>query len=224
MKAFLVSRMVGGVPDFSDLPHTGNVLCAKTLTTPQYGIYIVTGTAAQITAINALAQVVPLCAITHPDFDNWPEMDGVINSTVRTQLNTWLTKYSLPNIPSNWIYRQVFGGLQTLYLADHVALTDVAATAFRTGLNTWLTARELPNIPTDWTYRQILTAIDNRLRGHWAELGDVIDAGVRTKLNTWLTANGYPNIPAEWTYRQTLLTICLRLNGNYTIESTDVLE
>jgi len=224
MKAFLVTRMIGGVPDFSGLPHTGNVLCAKTPTTLQYGIYIVTGTAAQVTAINALAQVVPLCAITHPDFDNWPEMEGVINATVRTQLNTWLTKYSLPNIPANWIYRQVFGGFQTLYLADHAALADVAATAFRMGLNTWLTARELPNIPTGWTYKQILTAIDNRLRGHWAELGDTIDAGVRTKLNTWLTANGYPNIPSNWTYRQTILAICQRLNGNYEIENTDVLE
>ncbi len=222
-KAFAICRMVGGVPDFSNLPCKGNVLCAKT-PDRAWGIYIISGTLAQINAINALPQVTGLCAISAPDFDHWAELDGTINPTVRTQLNTWLTKYSLPNIPVNWIYRQVFTRLLQLYRNGSPALADTIAAAFRTLLNTWLTARELPNIPSGWSYNQTLQAIDQRLRGHWAELGDVIDPAVRTKLNNWLSARGYPIIPVGWTYRQVILAICQRLNVHYEIENTDVLE
>jgi len=106
-KAFLVSTISNGIPNFSDLPHTGNVLCAKT-PGGGYGIYVVTGTGAQLVAINALPHVIGLCSVTEGGGDGrWPELEDVILPAVRTKLNTWLTARGYPNIPAGWTYRHV---------------------------------------------------------------------------------------------------------------------
>ncbi len=67
------------------------------------------GTAAQLTALAALpaAQFVPICVVTKSGDVRWAELDGVIGSTARTRINTWLSARSLPTIPVGWTYRQV---------------------------------------------------------------------------------------------------------------------
>ena len=223
MKTFLVTQLSGGIPDFSNLPHTGNVLCAKT-DDSTWGIYIVTGTSAQLAAINALPQVYGLCSVTADDLFSWPEMAIVLSATVRNQLNTWLAGYGDPPIPANWTYGQVCQVLYQWYQAQRPELNDVIASAFRTAINTALTAHGYANVPTGWTYNQFVAAVVARYTSHWPELDDVIAPAVRTRFNTWLTARGYPSIPAGWTYKRVIETACLRLNEFYTIESTDILE
>jgi hypothetical protein len=106
MKAFLVTRIIDGNPDFSGLLYSGAVLCAKTLN--NWGIYIATGTPAQLLAINALSHVYGLCTVTSPENQpNWPELNDVIPAARRTRINEWLTDRGYPTIPAGWTYRQV---------------------------------------------------------------------------------------------------------------------
>jgi hypothetical protein len=224
MRTFAVCQMVGGSPnvDFFTTPVHGYVLAAELPL--QWGLYLFSGTPAQMTALNALPQVTGLCTLTEYRFDEWVELDGVITSTVRTQLNTWLTKYSLPNIPAAWTYRRVFAGLFDLYRTNSPSLADTISTAFRTVINGWLTARGITNIPAAWTYLQTVQAIEDRMRVRWPEIGDTVDPAVRTKLNTWLTARGYPNIPAGWTYRRLLQEVYERMNQPYDLNGVNVAE
>jgi hypothetical protein len=223
MKAFMVVKMSGGVPDFSNLTYSGRVLCAKT-PDQAWGIYIVTGTPAQITAINALSQVYALCTVKDDDIFSWSEMTIVLSTTVRNQLNTWLAGYNDQLIPATWTYGQVCTYLYRWYQDLRVELNDVIVPAFRTAINTALTTHGYTNIPAGWTYNQFVTAIVVRYTSRWPQLDDVIDDATRTRFNSWLTAREYPTIPTGWTYRQTILASCKRLNKFYEIENTDVLE
>jgi hypothetical protein len=105
-KAFLITTMTNGTPNFSGLPHFGSVLCARS-PNDQFGIYIVTGTSAQLLAINALPQVFAICAVTSASNSRWPELKDVIPVARRTRINEWLTARGYPNIPAGWTYRQV---------------------------------------------------------------------------------------------------------------------
>jgi hypothetical protein len=106
MKAFLISRMLDGNPDFSGMPYAGAVLCAKTPN--NWGIYIITGTADQLLAINALSQVYGICTVTSPvNQPNWPELDDVIPAARRTRINEWLTDRGYPTVPAGWTYRHL---------------------------------------------------------------------------------------------------------------------
>lgn len=221
----MITHVTGGVPDFSGLPHTGDCLMAME-PGRDWGLYMVTGSQAQLDAINALSQVYLLCGVSVPDFDSWAELELVINSTGRSQLNTWLSNHSKPTIPADWIYRQVYGMLLRYYRDnDSDLLEHTLANAFRTATNTILTAHGQPNVPSVWTYYQLSQAIVNRLQGHWPELGDDMDEALRTRINTWLTAHGYPNIPDTWTNRRVINEMCQRWNPNHRqIEENDVLE
>jgi hypothetical protein len=107
MKAFLITSIIAGHPDFSRKPFKGCVLCAIT-PNREHGIYIVTGTAGQIAALNALSQVYAICAVTAPaNAPTWPELNDVITVAKRTRINTWLTSRGYPTIPAGWTYRQV---------------------------------------------------------------------------------------------------------------------
>jgi len=108
MRYFAIIQMTpAGAPDLADavaaaLPHKGFVLAAHI--GQQWGCYLLSGTSAELTAINALPHVYAICNIT--------DLDNVIASTVRTRLNTWLSARGQPAIPASWTYRQV---IETVY-------------------------------------------------------------------------------------------------------------
>jgi len=74
-----------------------------------YGAYLFSGTAAQLTALNALPNVIGFVAMTGTadDEKEWPELDMVIAAGVRTKINTWLTARGYPTLPAGWTYKQV---------------------------------------------------------------------------------------------------------------------
>lgn len=93
-------------PDFGGLALAGFVECANISNPGGWSAYLVSGSAAQLQAINALASVVGIVAVSEGDV-RWPELDGTISSGVRTKMNTWLSARGYPNIPAGWSYRQV---------------------------------------------------------------------------------------------------------------------
>ena len=105
MKAFALCTQVGGMPILGDppLPCTGWVQCG---TIGQFGGYLFSGTAAQLIAINALANVIGLVAMTETGDVRWAELDGNLPAALRTRLNTFLTARGWPTIPTGWTYRQ----------------------------------------------------------------------------------------------------------------------
>ncbi len=72
-----------------------------------FGLYLFGGSAAQLTALNALVQVRGLAAMTDNGTVKWAELNNVITAAHRTKLNTWLTARGYPTIPAGWAYRQV---------------------------------------------------------------------------------------------------------------------
>ena len=112
MKAFAIIQMVGGAPnvDASITPYKGFSLAAEL--PGQWGLYLFSGTAAQLTALNALPQVYGLVAMTEDTTVRWSQLNNTISSAHRTKLNTWLTARGYPTIPAGWTYRQV---VQAIY-------------------------------------------------------------------------------------------------------------
>jgi hypothetical protein len=109
-KLFCIVPIVGGAPDVdpSVTPYKGYVLCDQV---GGFGAYLFSGTGAQLTALNALPQVVGIVAVTENGGTKWAELDGTIAPAVRTKLNTWLTNRGYPNIPAGWSYRQVINAV-----------------------------------------------------------------------------------------------------------------
>lgn len=110
---FAIARMVGGQPDIDQeaTPIKGYVLCDQVA---NFGAYLFSGTGAQLSALDALPQVVGICAVTENGNVKWAELDGVVAAGVRTKLNTWITnnRHAWPLIPAGTAYRQI---LQVLY-------------------------------------------------------------------------------------------------------------
>ncbi len=106
MHGFAICKKAGGLPDidFEATPVFGYTLGGVV---GQFGAYLFSGTAAQLTALNALPQVIGICALTTAGDVRWAELDGKIATAVRTKLNTWLTARGYPTIPTTWTYRQV---------------------------------------------------------------------------------------------------------------------
>lgn len=106
MHMIAIVDTVGGLPKINTqtTPYIAHALIWKA---GNYGLYLFGGTAAQLTALNALPEVRGLCAMTENETVKWAELDGVITTAVRTKLNTWLTARGYPNIPAGWTYRQV---------------------------------------------------------------------------------------------------------------------
>jgi hypothetical protein len=105
-KLFCIIPMSGGAPsvDFSATPLNGYVLADQI---GQFGAYLVSGSAAQLVALNALPNVVGIVAVTEAGNVRWAELDGVIAPAVRTKLNTFLTARGWPTIPAGVTYRVV---------------------------------------------------------------------------------------------------------------------
>lgn len=111
MRAYAVISMANGRPDLGGLPCYGYTLLAH-LPNYSHGVYLVSGTAAQLTAINALAQVYRICTLA--------ELDDVITAARRTRINEWLTARGYPNIPAGWTYRQVLDAIAKRLLPHFV--------------------------------------------------------------------------------------------------------
>ncbi len=123
MKAFAIIRMSNGLPDIGKLSVKGAALCAQT-PNGQWGIYILTGTAAELQAINALPQVYTLCTVTAPPSQpRWPELEDVIPLARRTRINEWLSARGYPTIPAGWTYRQAITAI-CQPLNDHYEITS----------------------------------------------------------------------------------------------------
>jgi hypothetical protein len=98
--------MAGGAPAINPetTPYVGHVLIWQA---GNFGLYLFGGTAAQLTALNALATCRGLVGMSSGGAVYWGELDNVITSAHRTKLNTWLTARGYPTIPVDWSYRQV---------------------------------------------------------------------------------------------------------------------
>ena len=105
MKLFAIVSMENGLPkiDFTATPCTGYALGGKV---GGFGCYLFSGTAAQLTALAALANVIAIRQVSDGSV-RFPELDATIGAAARTKINNWLTARGYPNIPSGWTYRQV---------------------------------------------------------------------------------------------------------------------
>lgn len=118
MWGFAIAKMNGGLPDIdtSTTPCHGWVHLKSA---GNYGLYLFSGTAAQLSALNALPDVYGLCAMTDNGTVKWAELDTVVSLAIRTKLNQFCTARGWPNIPAGWTYRQILVALrQRLSLPD----------------------------------------------------------------------------------------------------------
>lgn len=121
--------MASGTPVLGDLPYHGYCLAAQLNDT--WGLYVVSGTAAQLTAINALPDTYAICTVTESEGAKWPELDSVITSARRTRINSWLTARGLPTIPAGWTYRRTLEAIgqriRANYTIDSADVAEVPA-------------------------------------------------------------------------------------------------
>jgi hypothetical protein len=97
MRGFAICRNEGGSPNIGELDYSGFVLVAHY--GHVWGLYLFAGTPAQLAAINAAPNVVGMCTLAN--------VNTVVSSAFRTQVNPWLTANVYPIIPVGWTYRQV---------------------------------------------------------------------------------------------------------------------
>ena len=113
MRAFALIRMTDGVPDLDPeaTPYHGFVLCDRIPGT-NWGAYLISGTGAQLLALDALPQCLGILAFTRSDERHWgPDMDNILPSAVRNKINSWLTPNGQPAIPIGWTYRRFIQAL-----------------------------------------------------------------------------------------------------------------
>jgi hypothetical protein len=105
MRAFgFIKETVPGQPAFDreTYPYHGHAHCASL---GEWGAYLISGTRPQLTAINALPEVVGICLISKGE--DWAEIESLITAATRTKINNWLTARDLQPIPSGWTNRRV---------------------------------------------------------------------------------------------------------------------
>lgn len=101
---------------FCICPHVAKVIDLDRSITPfvgavtigfsgNWGVYLISGTAAQLTAIANLSDVCLLCVVTQ-NSTRWTELDGNIPTAVRTRINTWLANNGFTGltVPTGWTY------------------------------------------------------------------------------------------------------------------------
>lgn len=71
-----------------------------------YAVYLITGTGAQLTAINADANCVAGVLVTESG-PKWPEMDQPVPAGMRTRINNYLTSQGRPNIGAGVTLKQI---------------------------------------------------------------------------------------------------------------------
>ena len=102
----MLAQLNGGMPDIDPTvtPYHGFIRCGDLA---GWCGYLVSGTGAQLLAIDALPGIVGLVAVTEDGDVKWPELAETIAAAVRTKLNTWLTNHGQQTIPADWAYRRV---------------------------------------------------------------------------------------------------------------------
>lgn len=106
MKAFIIVSVTGGNPDI-DLnvtPVAGWALAFQI--SANWGVYLVSGTGAQLTALNVTVPVTGICNVTE-NTTRWAELDDVAAAGVRTKLNTRLAALGKATIPAGRTNRQI---------------------------------------------------------------------------------------------------------------------
>jgi hypothetical protein len=106
VRGYAIIAMAGGAPDLGDLTYYGYSLAAHIGQT--WGLYVISGTGAQLAAIDALPQVYGICAVSASGAIHLASgLDDVIAAGARTRINTWLSARGYPSVPADWTYRQV---------------------------------------------------------------------------------------------------------------------
>jgi hypothetical protein len=95
MRAYAIILMQAGQPA-ADMSAVSFCLGAHH---GDYGMYLVAGTGAALTALAGQANVWRICT--------WAELDNSIGAARRTAINNWLSARGWPNIPAGMTYRQV---------------------------------------------------------------------------------------------------------------------
>lgn len=116
MKALALVKMMGGSPDvdWNLYPVHGYVLGAI-IPNSNWGAYIVSGTGAQLTALDTSPDVVGIAAIDEKGTGlRWSQqIDNTIPAGVRNRINTWISNNypNAPTVPAGATYRQVVLGI-----------------------------------------------------------------------------------------------------------------
>ncbi len=124
-KMLTLIQQIGGSPQLDPVvtPYRGYSLGGQA---GNWGLYVLSGTGPQLTAINALAQVIGLVTVTGTGVLRWPELDSVVTTTIRTRVNTWVAARGWPTIPAGWTYRQIVQAiLQRMGFDDSLRIWDV---------------------------------------------------------------------------------------------------
>ena len=102
MRGFAFIQMSGAGPDLTSgseqLPLNAFTLLAHTAN-HVWGVYLLGGPVAQISAINALPTVIGVCT--------WAQLDNVMRAEALTKVNTWATNHGYPTAPVTWTNRRV---------------------------------------------------------------------------------------------------------------------
>lgn len=103
MKAIVICKEIQsgsskGAPDigtgYSGFVHIGSLPGSN-------AIYVITGTNAQLTTIEAHSNTVGGLVITEGEsVGKWPEMNQAIPETLRTKINVWLTSQGRATLPA----------------------------------------------------------------------------------------------------------------------------
>ena len=106
--------------------YSGHLLCGKV---GQWAGALFSGTVAQLTAINVLANVYGIVAVTESGQVKWAELNGVIGAAIRTKLQTWLNNRGIAyTIPADAKYRAIvlaiFKRLNVLFDLDAFDVAD----------------------------------------------------------------------------------------------------
>jgi len=119
MWMYAVVKMQGGSPivDTEIAPYHGFVHIAQK---GIYGIYLFSGTLAQLVEIGKLPTVIPLVAMTDDGISKYTELNDTIIPYVRNKANVWLANLELPLIPEGWTYKKLL-----TKLVDVFEVTDI---------------------------------------------------------------------------------------------------
>lgn len=120
MRALAIVTMAGGQPDGADVPVMvhGYALIGVVhgpVTGTNYGVYLVSGTAEQIAALDAVESVVASDAL------DW---SAVVSSQTRAVLNALFQQAGWPLIPAGVTYTQVLSGMFPGFLSSNYSIAD----------------------------------------------------------------------------------------------------
>ena len=83
-----------------------------------FGLYLVSGTAAELTALDASPQCAGGVALA------WPAVNVAIPNAIRLRINAWLAARGLPTVPSGWTWLQLLRRVKANWDAGGFELMD----------------------------------------------------------------------------------------------------